>query len=136
MAYRANQTNVSLEKLWDLKILQTPFFLPAPFFILLLSKRLHSPCTQTHNSWVMGASTECRKKKTHCQVISSNTATDFKRGLHRSVMTHSSRYCIDRHYHIVKRQEQGSPSKQEEEEEEEEYLSSVPWTKNKKTLQE
>jgi hypothetical protein len=49
-------------------------------------------------------------------------------------MTHSRRYCIDRHYHIVKRQEQGSPSK--EEEEEEEYLSFVPWTKNKQTLQE
>ncbi len=69
------------------------------------------------------------KKKTHCQVISSNTATDFKRGLHRSVMTHLRRCCIDRHYHIVKRQEQGSPSKEEEEEE---YLSSVPWTKKQK----
>ncbi len=111
----------------------TIFFASSIFYSIALQKAAQSLHADTQH---LGYGCFYRVqggKKNHCQVISSNTATDFKRGLHRSVLTHSRRYCTDRHYHIVKRQEQGSPSKEEEEEE---YLSSVPWTKNKKTLQE
>lgn len=43
MAYRANETNASLEKLCDLKILQTPFFFACSiFYSIALQKAAQS----------------------------------------------------------------------------------------------